>query len=71
MKLLSLISRAFEERQYRRACLKLMHESLKDCSERILASVVYHTSPATVQPWKNQDERMKKRHEEYYTGQED
>jgi len=39
--------------QYRRVYLKRMHESLKDCSERILAGVVYHTSLAIVQPWKN------------------
>jgi len=28
----SLMSRTFEERQYRRAYLKQMHELLKDCS---------------------------------------
>jgi len=54
MRLLSLISRAFKERQYRRAYLKQMHESLKDRSERTLAVRVYHT-PVTVQPRKNQE----------------
>ena len=45
MRLLSLIFRAFEERQYRRAYLKQMHESLKDCSERTPAVEVDHTPP--------------------------
>ena len=54
MRLLSLISRVFDERQYRRAYLKQMNELLKDCSENTLAGGVYHT-PAIVQPWKSQE----------------
>ena len=51
----SLISRAFEERQYGRAYLKQMHELLKDYSERTLTVRVYHT-PAIVQLRKSPDE---------------
>jgi len=43
------ISRAFEERQYRRAYLKQMHESLKDSSERTLTVKVDHTPLVSVQ----------------------
>ena len=46
----------FEERQYRRAYLKQMHESLKDCSERTLTVEVDYTSPVLVQQWKIQEE---------------
>jgi len=42
----------FEERQYRRAYLKQMHESLKDCFERTLTVKVDHTPPVSVQQWK-------------------
>jgi len=52
MRLQSLISRAFEERQYRRAYLKQMHESLKDSSERTLTVKVDHTPLVSVQQWK-------------------
>jgi len=51
MRLQSLIFRAFEERHYRRAYLKLMYELLEDYSERTLAVEVDHT-PVSVQPWK-------------------
>jgi len=51
---------------FRRAYLKRMHEWLNGCSERTLTSIVYHTSPAIVQQWKNQDEQMKK-HEYHIT----
>ena len=70
MRPLSLISRAFEEKQYMRVYLKQMHESLKDSSERTLAVGVYHTPLATIQLWKSLDEQMK-RPEDYHTGKED
>jgi len=55
MRLQSLISRAFKDRQYRRAYLKQMHELLKDYYERTLAVEVDHTPPVSVQPWKIQE----------------
>jgi len=48
MRLLSLKFRAFEERQYRHAYLKRMHELLNDCSERTLADIVDHIPPMIV-----------------------
>jgi len=68
MRLLSLIFRVFEKRQYKRAYLKQMHESLKDYSERTLAVGVYHTPPAIIQPWKSPDKQTR-RPKEYHTGQ--
>ena len=48
MRLLSLISIAFEERQYSRAYLKQMHESLNDRFERTLVVEVDHTPLVSV-----------------------
>ena len=45
MRLQSLISKAFKERQYMCAYLKQMHELLKDLSERTLAVEVDHAPP--------------------------
>ena len=59
MRLQSLISMAFKERQYRCAYLKQMHELLKDCSEITLTVKVDHTPPVSVQPWKIQKEWRK------------
>jgi len=48
MRLQSLVFRAFEERQYRCAYLKQMHELLKDWYERTLVVEVDHTPPVSV-----------------------
>jgi len=59
MRLQYLISRVFEERQYKCSCLKQMHESLKDCSERTLAVEVDYIPHVSVQQWKIQEEWRK------------
>ena len=62
MRLLSVISKAFEERRYRHSYLKRMYESLNDYSERTRTDAVYHTPPVIEQQWesqKNQSEGLK------------
>jgi len=72
MKLLSLICKAIEERRYRHSYLKMIHESLNDCSERTRRTrtdAVYHTSHVTKQQWerqKNDSEGMEEHEYEHY-----
>jgi len=71
MKVLSLISKAFEERRYSHSYVKMMHESLNDCSKRTRTDAIYHT-PLVIEQWKSQKNQKVEgdEYEQYHKGQE-